>query len=521
MSFRELTMTDVREVLRRYQAGQSARQLAREEVADRKTAGRYFEAARACEVGPQTELTDEVVARVARQVQGRRQPEPSEAWAQLMPHKERIEAWLAQELTLVRIHELLVREGVDASYNTLRRWAQKQLGHGGPRVTVRVQDSAPGEEAQVDFGHVGWLEDEKGQKKKLWALLVTLSFSRYLYVWPTLTQTVRDVCEGLDAAWRFFGGVPLRLVLDNASSMVTVPNAQAPVLQRSFLEYAQARGLFVDPARVRRPQDKGKVENAVPYVRERWCAGERFYSLDDARRSAQAWCHDVAGARVHGTTRLIPRDVFEAEEKPMLKPAPTTSFDVPTWSTAKVHPDHHVQVARALYSVPTAYIGRVLDVRSDSKSVRLYSGATLVKSHPRVAAGQRSTDANDYPRTKAAYALRDVEALKAQATGHGPSVGRYAEALLAGPLPWTRMRQVYGLLRLCERYTPARVDALCARALAFDVLDVPRIERMLKAARQVEDEACATGKVLPLPGRFARDASHFATRAAANEGGAE
>ncbi len=100
---------------------------------------------------------------------------------------------------------------MDASYNTLRRWAQKQLGHGGLRVTVRVQDTASGEEAQVDFGHVGWLWDQKGQKKKLWALILTLSFSRYMYVWPTPTQPVRDVCEGMDAACRFFGGMPLRL----------------------------------------------------------------------------------------------------------------------------------------------------------------------------------------------------------------------------------------------------------------------------------------------------------------------
>ena len=365
MGFRELTMIDVRELLRRRQAGEGARRAARECGTDRKTVKRYYEAADECGIALDAELTDEVVARVGQAVQGRSTPPPSDAWQALVPVRAQIEMWLGAErpLRLVRIHELLVREGVRVSYSTLRRYAQRELGYGGPRVTVRLADTAPGEEAQVDFGHVGWLVDVTDKRRKLWSLIVTLSFSRHMFVWPTFTQTMRDVCEGLDEAWTFFGGVPRRVVLDNASSMVTVPSAQAPVLQRSFQEYAQARGVFVDPARVRRPQDKGRVENQVPYVRERWFDGERFLGLDDARRSARRWCDEVAGARVHGTTRLVPRDVFEAEEKPHLLPAPQERFDVPIWGSAKVHPDHHVQVARALYSVPTAYIGQQLEVR--------------------------------------------------------------------------------------------------------------------------------------------------------------
>ncbi len=163
-------------------------------------------------------------------------------------------------------------------------------------------------------------------------------------------------------------------------------------------------------------------------------------------------------------------------------PAPTAPFDVPTWTSAKVHPDHHVQIAHALYSVPTAYLGQQLDVRLDRVSVRLYRGSELVKIHPRVAPGKRSTDAVDYPVGKAGYALRSVERIGTQARGQGAHVAEFVDQLLAGPLPWTRMRTAYGLLRLCDRYGAPRVDALCARAIAFDVLDVERIERMLKTA---------------------------------------
>jgi hypothetical protein len=194
------------------------------------------------------------------------------------------------------------------------------------------------------------------------------------------------------------------------------------------------------------------------------------------------------------------------ETGPCMQPAPLAPFDVPTWNRAKVHPDHHVQVAHALYSVPTAYLGQQLEVRVDRTSVRLYRGSELVKLHPRVAPGKRSTDPGDYPVGKADYAFRSVERIGAQARERGGHVGQFAERLLAGPLPWTRMRAAYGLLRLCERYGAERVDALCARALAFEVLDVGRIERMLKNAAKTESQAEARGQVVRLPlGRFARD----------------
>lgn len=136
----------------------------------------------------------------------------------------------------------------------------------------------------------------------------------------------------------------------------------------------------------------------MPYVRERWCDGERLPRPGRLTPLGARRYDEVAGARVHGTTRAVPREVFAAEEKVHL--SPQARFDFPAWSQAKVHPDQHVQVARALYSVPTAYIGRQLDVRLDSKTVRLYSGAEIVKVHGRVAPGKRSTDPNEYPRTK-------------------------------------------------------------------------------------------------------------------------
>jgi len=116
---------------------------------------------------------------------------------------------------------------------------------------------------------------------------VHLSHSRYSFVYPTFTQDLTRVCTGLDAAWRFFGAVPQRLVPDIIKTVVVRANATNPRLNDPFKDYGEARGLFVDLARVRRPQDKARVENHVAFVRESWFQGEKFTDLADARRSAE------------------------------------------------------------------------------------------------------------------------------------------------------------------------------------------------------------------------------------------
>ena len=516
MSYREISMLEIKEVLVRKEAGASGRRIAREMGLDRKTVGRYLAAIDAAGIGDATEVDEQALAGLARAVQERKPVTPSEAWDALLRQRSQIEAWLTQKppLVLVRVHELLARQGVEVGYTTLRRFAERELGWRKRSPTVLLSDPPLGEEAQIDFGLMGLVTDETGRRRKLSVLVVTLSCSRYQFVWPTYQQTMQDVCAGLEAAWRFFDGVVRRVVLDNASSMVLRASPTDPQLHPSFREYADARGFLVAPARVQSPQDKARVENQVAYVRERWFAGETFPAdLWAIRSHAEAWCRDVAGARVHGTTRKVPREVYQSQEKPHMQPAPAQPYDVPLWVSAKVHPDHHFQAQKALYSVPTRYIGRTVRVRSDQRLVKVYLGTELIKMHDRRGPGERSTDPADFPPHKAPYATRDVDSLVRRAKEQGSAVGAFCERLLGGPLPWVKLRQAYGLMRLCERYGRDRVNALCDRALAFDVIEVPRIERMLQQSQRVEQEGEKRGQVIPLPGRFARDAATFATRA--------
>jgi hypothetical protein len=256
---------------------------------------------------------------------------------------------------------------------------------------------------------------------------------------------------------------------------------------------------------------KPRVERAVQYVRGSFFAGESFPGgLPAAQRAAEEWCTGRAGRRIHRTTRCRPAELFAAEEAPRLLPAPVFGYDLPVYARPKVHRDHHIEVARALYSVPGALIGQHVDVRADSKLVRVYHRGQLVKTHPRQRPGKRSTDPADLPAHTSAYAMRDIGYLQRLADDAGPAIGAYAAAVLDHPLPWTKMRQVYALLGLVRKWGPARVEAACHRALDAEAISVALIGRML--TRGTEEQPLP--HTPPLPGlpapRFARDRSHFA-----------
>jgi hypothetical protein len=342
------------------------------------------------------------------------------------------------------------------------------------------------------------------------ALIFTACVSRHCFVWLTFTQTIDAVIDGFDAAWLFFGGVFRTVVPDNMAGIVDKADALEPRINQAFAEYAQSRGFAIDACRVRHPTDKPKVERVVPYVRRSFFAGEAFIDLADAQRRAETWCRSTAGLRVHGTTALRPAEHFAVEEAPRLLAAPVLPYDLPVYATPKVHRDHHIEVAKALYSIPGNLIGSRVDVRADRQLVRVFHRGVLVKTHPRQAPGHRSTDADDLPSGKSVYALRDLARLQAMAAAHGPAIGAYAAVLLDNPLPWTKMRQVYALLGLVKKWGPERVEAACGRAAQAEAFNVGLIGRMIERGQESASPEVPSQPSL-LPARFARPPTEFAT----------
>jgi len=512
VAFREVGVVEVREVLRGWLEGVGLRKVAERAGVDRKTARRYVLAAEAAglrrDAGLQA-VDDELVAAVVTAVRPVRPAGHGAAWETLLAREEQIRGWVGKDgLSIVKVEELLARSGCVVPYRTLHRFAVERCGFGVKASTVRVADGEPGVECQIDFAQMGFILDaETGRRRRVHALIFTAVLSRHMFVWLTYPQTLTAVIAGCEAAWEFFGGVFKVLIPDNLKAVVTEADAVNPRLSTGWLDYAQHVGFATDPARVRRPQDKPRVERVVQYVRGNFWAGERFADLADAQARVVAWCSGRAGMRIHGTTAARPAEMFAEVEIGCLLSVPAP-YDVPIFTRVKVHRDFHVEVARSLYSAPEHLLGQYLDARADSELVKLFAAGALVKTHPRQRPGGRSTDAGDLPAEKAGYAMRDLTKLIAVAAGHGQNVGIYAERLLDDPLPWTRMRAVYRLLGLVRRYGPAPVEAACSRALDVDVVSVTKIASMLERATEADPRLLPAAAGAPT-GRFAREPGEF------------
>jgi transposase len=516
VAFREVHAMEIIEVIRRWQAGESARAIARATGVARNSVDKYLRLATAAGVQQDGEPPGEEVVRQLV-AQSRPGPRPGSVAApgrtMLEERRERIGTWLQEErLQLTRVHELLLRDGVAVSYTTLREFVRDAGLRQPPTTTLRMAQWPPGEVAEIDFGKLGSIVDgESGKRQSVWALVVVLPYSRHSFTWPMQQQTLEESIAGLEAAWQFFGGVPRRVILDNFPAAVAGADALTPRLTRGFLEYSQARGFIADPARVRRPKDKPHVERNIQYVRERFFKGGSFRSLEDCREQAERWCREIAGVRVHGTTRKLPLEVFAAEEQAKLQPYDGIIYDVPQWKEVTVHPDHHISFTNALYSVPSTSCppGTKLEVRGDRGLVKLYRKGELIKVHSRVPRGGRMTDPADYPAEKTTYALRSTDSVVRRATTLGPNVEVFAQKLFEGPLPWSKLRQGQKLISLGEKYSGERLDAACKRALDYDLVDVRRLHRILVEAFDREDAPAAATPGASLGSRFARPPGAF------------
>jgi transposase len=523
MAFREVLVTQVREVLRAWLAGAGKRPAARRAGVDVKTAARYIRAAQAAGLargGDESQLSDELLGQVVVAVRPARPAGHGASWEALAPRKEQITGWVKDGLTLVKMHEFLERSGTAVPYRTLARFAAGECGYSSSsrqRVTVPVADGKPGEEVQLDFGYLGMISDGD-RRRRLHALVFTAVLSRYCFVYLTFSQTTAAVIAGCEAAWAFFGGMFAVLVPDNLKPVVDKADRLEPRWNREWLEYAQARGLVVDPARVRSPQDKGRVENGVKFVQVSFFAGEQFAGIADAQRRGEDWCRVRAGMRVHGTTRQRPAEVFAQVEAPALLPAPEQPYRVPAWSEAKVQRDFHVRAQNAFYSVPYRLAGQQVTVRADGTLVKIYHRGQVIRTHPQQPAGGRSSDPADFPPGTDVYARRDVDKLATMAAARGEAIGIYAARILDTPLPWTRMRAVYALIGLARTYGSDPVEQACAAALELDVISVAKIKSIVEkgtgkqaaqAAARSRQAGDAASKVTAA--RFARDPREFAT----------
>ena len=519
MAFREVTMLEVKEVLRRWLAGEAKKAIARAVGVSRNTVRGYIKAALKVGLrkGAGLSVSDEHLSAVLAELKAPAERTRGEAWALCERHRDFIEKKLADDVMLTKVGRLLKRQGVDVPYATLHRFAVRELDFGHQAPTIPVADCAPGAEVQVDTGWMTALEpDAFGKRRRFRAWIFTSVYSRHRFVFPCFAETTKSAIEACEAAWAFFGGVFAVVIPDNTKTIVNKADPLRPLINEAFLEYSQARGFTVDPTRAKHPKDKARVERSVQTVREDCFRGEKLRTIDDCARRADTWCNDEYGMRRHTRTQRLPREAFESDEKPRLNPAPTTPYDVPLYSEPKVAPDQHANVAKALYSLAHEYKGKRLKARADKATVRFYFKGQLIETHERQPPGGRSTKPEHFPPEQLAYAQRDTAFLMRQADAQGRHVGRFARALLDNPQPWTRMRQCFALLALCRRFTKERVDETCALALESEMHDYWRLERMVKLAIKHVEPPPRRDNVVPLA-RFLRPTDQYALPLASRE----
>ena len=511
MAYREVTMLEVKEVLRQWLGGAPKKRIAARLDCDPKTVRRYI--AVAAKLGLTRDggvVTDRLVAQVLERVQGSRQQERGDSWARCIEHRELIQKKLDEHVRLSKVRRLLIRRHVDIPYTTLHRFAVIELNYGKNAPSVPVADAAPGQELQLDTGWVlQLLPDARGRRRRMRAWIFTPVLSRYRFVYPCERESTESAIEACEAAWEFYGGVFHVLIPDNTKAIVHTPDDLGAKLNETFLEYSQSRGFVVDPARVRHAKDKARVERSVRDVRDDCFGGEELATVPQARTRALTWSREEYGLRRHTSTGRMPREHFEASERPCLLPAPHEPYDIPRWSDPTVAFDQFAAVAKGLYSLPRELRGHTLRARADTQTVRFYDKrGELLKAHARVGPGQKSFDPSDFPEEKSAYAQRDVAFFEGQAREHGEAIGDFARALLAGPLPWTRMRRVRALLSLVKKYGAPRVQECCRIALAVEMVDVKRLRRMIELALKPELKAPAA-KVIPIA-KYLRQPTQYA-----------
>jgi transposase len=382
------------------------------------------------------------------------------------PWRDVVRAKCDRGLTAQRIYQDLVADhGFDGSYYCVRRFVHRL--EGAHDLPFRRIECDPGDEAQVDFGTGAPVVGPDGKRRKTHVFRVVLSHSRKGYSEAIYHQTTDDFLRCLEDAFRHFGGVPRRLVLDNLKAAVSKADWFDPEINPKVRSFGEHYGTVFLPTRPYTPRHKGKVERGVDYVRENALRGRSFAALEEQNRFLRDWEETVADTRVHGTTRRHVGNHFADVERATLLPLPADPF--PSFREARrtVHRDGHIEVDHAYYSVPPEYLARRVWVRWDARMVRVFNDRMEpVAVHVRHEPGRFSTQPVHIASEKVSGVERGVAWHLARVRRIGPQSTRWAEAVVA-----TRgveaVRVLIGLSSLAGRYPAAAIERACGVASGY------------------------------------------------------
>jgi len=433
---------------------------------------------------PANEVITDFGAESAAGVTAAPEPQPgrSPSASACAPYRDAIELGLSRGRNAMAIWQDLVDTyGFAASYQSVRRFVLKLR----PSVWMEacaVIETAPGEEAQVDYGKGPMAREPlSGKYRRTRLFVMTLGYSRKsvrLLVFRSSSQIWAELHE---KAFRRLTGVTRVVVLDNLREGVLTPDIYDPALNPLYRDMLQHYGAVALPCRVADPDRKGKVESGVGHAQKTPLKGLRFESLEEAQTYLDHWEARWADTRIHGTTKRQVAVMF-AEERPTLLPLPIEPFRYYQYGERTVHLDGCVEVEAAYYGAPPGWIGRRVQVQWDARQVRLMNPQTgqLLREHLRQARGGHRIQDQDRPKKTPLSTLQLLD----RAGKAGPQVGALCREMHHAQ-GQTAVRRILGVLSLAKKYGPASVDEACAAALEVGVSDYHFVRRYLERNPQL------------------------------------
>ena len=408
-------------------------------------------------------------------------------------------AWIEAQVRLGRnamaiYQDLVDRFGFSHRYNSVKRFC-RHLKPKAPEAFDRLE-FGPAEEAQVDYGEGALTRDPvSGRYRRPRLFVMTLKYSRRSFrrvVWKSSTEAWARLHE---EAWRSFGGSCRYVVLDNLREGVITPDLYEPELNRLYAAMLAHYGVVADPARVRDPNRKGTVENAIQHTQSTALKGRRFESLDDQNAFLTHWEETWAAQRIHGRTKRRVQEMFE-EERPYLQPLPLTAFRYFSEGTRTVQDDTTVQVAGAWYAARPAPIGARVLVRVYAHEIEIRDAKTLalIRRHPR-AARQGTVQLPDAERLF--NPSRETHRILAQAHAIGPHTHALCQELFERR-GRVGQRALWGIIGLRRRYPAPILEQACATALergtaTYKAVQAIAEQRLAAVCQAMEAQAQSDG----------------------------
>ena len=393
------------------------------------------------------------------------------------PYRDLIELALGRGRNAMAIWQDLVdQHGFPARYASVRRFVLKLRGQRAAEAHPIIV-TAPGEEAQVDYGEGPMVRHPVTRKYRRTRLFVlTLGYSRKSIRLLTFQSSTRRWAELHEAAFRRLGGAVRVVVLDNLKEGVLMPDIYEPTLNPLYRDVLHHYGAVALPCRVGAPDRKGKVESAIGHTQATPLKGLRFERLDEAQAYLDRWEARWADTRIHGTTKRQVASMF-AEERPALGPLPLEPFRYYQYGTRTVHLDGCVEVAGAYYAPPPGWLGRQVAVQWDDHHVRLLDPATgvLLREHVRHARGRHVIHPDDRP----PHTPPPTLTLLARATRAGQQIGTLCAGIHRrdGELG---VRRILGVLGLVKKHGAVLVEEACAAALELGLAEYRFVRRYLE-----------------------------------------